>query len=62
MKNWGIFTVIYALITAWLTSKAGDNMFGPDIEGTILIASILYGVLFIIFLAVKKNRGRNHNQ
>lgn len=56
MKNWGIFTVAYVLIVAWLASKAGDNMFGPDMEGTILIAAAIYVVLLVIFLIVKKIR------
>ncbi len=56
MKSWGIFTVIYILITTWLASKANDNIFGPDMEGTILIAVAIYVVLLVIFLITKKVR------
>jgi hypothetical protein len=56
MKNWGIFTIIYVLITAWLASKANDNMFGPDMKGTVLVAVVIYVVLLVVFLIVRKVR------
>lgn len=53
MKKWSIFTVAYALLLAWLASRAGDNMFGPDKEGTLLIGVLGYVVLVVIFFLVK---------
>ena len=48
-----IFTVVYALLLVWLASVAGDNMFGPDKEGTLLIGVAAYIVLVIIFFLFK---------
>lgn len=53
MKKWVIFTIIYVLITMWLSSVANENIFGPDKEGTITIAVIVYAVLIVLYFAFK---------
>ena len=53
MKKWIIFTIIYALLTVWLSFKANDNVFGPDKEGTITIAIIFYVAIIIIYTIYK---------
>ena len=53
MKKWIIFTIIYALAVIWLASRANENIFGPDKEGTIIISVIIYVVIVILFFALK---------
>lgn len=62
MNKFTWFSIIYFVIVYLLASKANENIFGPDKEGTYIIGTLLYLILLVIYIAIrliKKNRNKS---